>query len=246
MSLWAACMMRDEEDVVGYVVQHMLDEQVDGLIVADNLSTDRTREILDQFTDPRLMVVDDDDPAYNQNTKMTALGALAAEHGAMWVLPFDADEWWFSTRGPLGEVLTDDTPAEILKTYGYDHRPTSRDDDNPNPFRRMEWREPETQKFPKVCYRHHPDAELHLGNHDVNMPGRRDTGLLSFRHFGYRSFEQMRRKVTQGAAASDAAGLTPGHMAHWRQYAAMTDAELEVAWKGFVDMPNLVHDPCPQ
>ncbi len=247
VTVWAVCMMRDEEDVAQYVVQHMLDEQVDGLIVADNLSTDRTRGILDSFTDSRLTIIDDDDVAYRQDEKMTALGCLAMEQGADWVLPFDADEWWYSLQGPIGEVLANLVSCDVLKTYGHDHRATSSDDpDDLNPFTRMQWREVETQKFPKVCYRFHPDARLHLGNHDIDMPGRRDQGLLGYRHFGYRSLEQMARKVRQGAEAVEAANLGAGHATHWRQYAAMTDEELEVAWKGFVDMPGLVHDPCPR
>ena len=48
MTVVAVTMVRDEEDVIRSTVAHMLDE-VDAVIVADNLSTDRTREILDDL-----------------------------------------------------------------------------------------------------------------------------------------------------------------------------------------------------
>jgi hypothetical protein len=42
MTVVAVSMVRDEEDIVGATVAHMR-SQVDHVIVADNLSTDRTR-----------------------------------------------------------------------------------------------------------------------------------------------------------------------------------------------------------
>ena len=79
MTTVAVCMARDEADVIGSTVAHML-AQVDAVIVADNLSTDRTREILDQLaggSSGRLVVVEDPDPAYRQSEKMTALALRA-------------------------------------------------------------------------------------------------------------------------------------------------------------------------
>lgn len=99
MTTVAVCMARDEADVIGSTVAHML-AQVDAVIVADNLSTDRTREILDEMASAhpgRLVVVEDPDPAYRQSEKMTALALRARlDFGAEWIVPFDADEVWYS------------------------------------------------------------------------------------------------------------------------------------------------------
>lgn len=46
--VWAVGMMRDEADVAADVIAHLIDEGVNGIIVADNNSTDGTREILAQ------------------------------------------------------------------------------------------------------------------------------------------------------------------------------------------------------
>ena len=59
-------------------------------MVADNLSTDWTRRSPESLSCPRLTVVDDDDPAY-QDEKMGRLAYEAMQAGADWVVPFDAD-----------------------------------------------------------------------------------------------------------------------------------------------------------
>jgi hypothetical protein len=240
-------MFRDEADVAPFVVRHMLDEGC-YVLVADNMSTDGTRQILDQIaaSEPRLIVVDDLEVGYYQDRKMTALGQQAAEWGATWIVPFDADEWWYSPVGRLADVLTVDVPADVLKAFGWDHRPHQTDDQTDrNPFTRMRWREPDTQKFPCVAYRPHPDAWLHMGNHDIDRSGRRVAGLLEYRHFGFRSFEQMRRKVRQGKQAYDATDLPYLHGTHWREMGAMSDAELSAEWER-LSTRTLVYDPCPR
>ena len=95
-------MVKDEADIVAATVAHMCG-QVDAVIVADNNSTDGTRDILDGLP---VTVVDDPDPAYYQSRKMTALaGRARVEFDATWVIPFDADEWWYSPHGRIADVL---------------------------------------------------------------------------------------------------------------------------------------------
>ena len=88
MTVFGICMTRDEDDIIGPVIEKML-LQVDHIIVADNGSTDKTREILDSLP---ITVVDDPERGYFQSRKMTALAHLAAEKGATWIVPFDSDE----------------------------------------------------------------------------------------------------------------------------------------------------------
>ena len=87
-------MVRDEVDIIGPVVAHMLG-QVDHVIVADNLSVDGTFDVLESFGS-QITLVADTDPAYRQSEKMTHLAGVAKSMGADWVVPFDADEWIYS------------------------------------------------------------------------------------------------------------------------------------------------------
>ena len=118
----AVTMVRNEEDIIGEVVRHLLNEGIDLVIVADNLSEDFTRPILDELAnlDPRVLVVDDPDPAYDQAGKMTRLVHRAGAMGADWILPFDADEWWYWAGGTLAEFFAE-CSVDVLTATGWDH-----------------------------------------------------------------------------------------------------------------------------
>ena len=65
-------MVRDEADIIAYTLRHLLEEEgVDHLIVADNLSTDDTRSILEGFPRSQVTILDDLEEGYDQSTKMS-------------------------------------------------------------------------------------------------------------------------------------------------------------------------------
>src|SRR5258706_10050034 len=96
-------LVKDESDVIADTVAHLL-SQVDEVIVADNLSTDGTRDLLETMP---VTVIDDREVGYYQSAKMTKLARLALSHGHEWVVPCDADEVWYSLFGRLADVLAD-------------------------------------------------------------------------------------------------------------------------------------------
>jgi hypothetical protein len=243
----AVTMVKDEADIIVPVISQLFAQGVDRIWVADNMSSDKTRPLLEDLAVHHpLTIVDDDEPGYYQSHKMSALAETAYMADADWVLPFDADEWWYGIGGrTIAEQLTD-ADADIIKTWGYDHIPQRTDDhDETDPIRRMGWRRGHTQTWPKVVFRAHPGAYLHMGNHDVEHPGRRAAGHLEYRHFGYRTLDQMARKVRQGKAAYDASTVHELHGTHWRRMGAMSDDELAGEWEALLDEQGLVHDPAP-
>lgn len=241
-------MVRDEADIIGHTLTHLLAQPVDLIVVADNLSTDNTRNILDRHTqtDPRVLVVDDPDPAYNQADKITALAATHTQPGD-WVIPFDADELWFNldqlpnleawivevpTRRfiPTRDLPADVCPACHIDTYvpaqdGYDGAP-------------------------KICFRWQAQARILQGNHDVNAEGPRQTGPVVNHHYQYRTREQARRKVTTGAHAYAAAPTQSADNGfHWKQLAALTDHDFDQWWHDYTHTPGLLtatgpRNPC--
>lgn len=231
-------MVRDEADVIRSTVAHMLN-QVDAVVVADNMSTDDTREILYVLATEaggRLVVVDDLDPVYRQSAKMTDLARRARlDLGAEWVIPFDADEWWYSPFGRIGDVLADVAPQWLVAPAPlYDHVATAHDDvDELDPVRRLGWRRQTRNPLPKVACRWRADLVIEQGNHSASYTGRASVfdELLVVRHFPYRSPAQLVRKVRNGAAAYAAGGdsLPASYGAHWRQWGKLLDERGEEA-----------------
>ena len=228
----AVTMVRDEADVIGFTLAHML-TQVDHAIVADNLSLDSTPDILASFGD-QVTIIRDLEPGYYQADKMTRLAHLAGDMGAEWVIPFDADEAWY-----LPDL--DTIEADVVRTSPFVYVPQLDDPDDPNPITRICHRMTVPERQAKVCFRYHPDVELHMGQHDVERPGHRtDAGTV--RHYQYRTLEQVRRKVSNGVGAYNASDLPHRYGSHWRELDAFDDAALERWWADYIGQP-VVYDP---
>lgn len=226
MATFGVCMVKDEADVIAGTLRHMADE-VDHLIVADNGSTDGTRDLLAALEDDLpLTVLDDPDTAYYQSKKVTALAHMAGDQGAEWIVPFDADELWVSHGRRIREDLAAAGPTVVVMAASlHNHFASAVDPDDPDPFRSIVWRQRHQGALPKVAFRYHPAAVVHQGNHGVDHPlGNMPTyGPLAIRHFPYRSAKQFIRKARNGAAAYKATDLPPEVGAHWRQYGDLLD-----------------------
>jgi hypothetical protein len=241
----AVLMVKDEADIIGFTIRHLFGEGIDRILVADNGSTDETRDILDHWASTLpVTVVDDWEPGYYQADKMTALAHQAISLGAEWVLPCDADELWYANEGTIAETLAG-TDADVIRAQGWDHIVTPCDPPGRNPYRTAIHRRTYPQKLPKVAFRATPTFRLHMGNHDVDHPGRPVDGLLALRHFQYRSREQMARKVRQGKAAYEASNLHYDYGTHWRIMGGLSDADLDLHWQDLLDEPGLIPDPAP-
>ena len=230
-------MAKDEADIIGWTIQHLRDQGVEGIIVADNASSDGTREILDLTAD---VVVDDPDPAHYQGRKITRLVHEFCTLGD-WVVPFDADELWTGVDGTLAEVL-DTTNADVVTASVWDYLPQPSDDRTVlDPYARTGWREPHPEPLAVVAFRYHPDVVVEDGNHGVARPGIRATGL-KVRHLQYRSFVQFARKLRNGRLALEATDLPASTGAHWRTWGALDDYALRVEWEKLLRQP-LEYDP---
>lgn len=225
-------MVKDEVDVIAATVRNML-EQVDAVVVADNLSTDGTLELLHELraeTAGRLEVQTDLEPGYFQSRKMTALARYAHDQlGAEWLVPFDADEVWYSPFAPtIADVLATVAPQWlVVPARLFDHVATGIDPAEPDPVLRMEWRRQDPAPLPKVACRWRDDLVILQGNHGAWYEGEPTITdpLLVVRHFPYRSAEQLVRKVRNGAAAYTATGdqLDPDAGAHWRRWGQLLE-----------------------
>lgn len=258
MAVFGVTMVKNENDVIMGTMLHMAAE-VDHIIVADNGSDDGTRCTLATLAEELpLTIVYDDEPAYYQSVKMTALAARAAQEGATWIVPFDADELWNAGGGQhrIRDVLPG-LPDDITVASAplLNHLRTAVDEDDPDPFRSMVWRARDPAPLPKVAFRWEDKAVIHQGNHAVSLPsGGLVIPALEVRHFPARSQDQWIRKGLQGAAAYALTDLPQEQGAHWRSYQRIHDLygrealEAAFAEHWFYRSPadaGLVLDPAP-
>lgn len=245
MTVAAVMLARDEADVIGYTLSHLLAEGVDHVVVGENLSEDDTPRILDMYVESHpVTVIPDDNPEHIQDQKMTDLARFAHDElGAEWIIAADADEVWYWRHGTLRDFF-ETCDADVVTATGWDHIVTDDDDPSvPNPFMRIAHRWQSPQQMGKVAFRWHDGVRIDHGNHFVfNHPGRA-AKALNYRHYQYRSFEQMVLKVRTGAAAM--ANVNPTYGSHWREAAAKSDDELWREWRRRCEDRSLIHDPAP-
>lgn len=254
MSVWAITMVKDEVDVIEPVLRHVAAQGVDGIIVADNGSTDGTREAIEDADTGSAIVVykEDNDPAYYQSRKMTALADEAHALGATWVWPFDADElWYYGDTAKLATVI-EHADGDVIYARLWHHFPTALDAAGTNPFERMVYRGDEAP-LQKVIVRWQPGQVITAGNHDVEAKGAPSTLRdVQVRHFPYRSANQFISKAINGSRAYAATDLPYGTGQHWREYgklyeqggeALLSEVFLEHFFYSLPSASGLVYDP---
>lgn len=256
-------MIRDEQDVLPGLIKHMVGEGFDGLLIADNRSTDQTyaklRDAANLFgRDCKIEIIYDNEVGYYQSRKMTALAERAHhEFGAEWIVPFDADEIWYS-RGDRVAVDLRNQPqhVSIVLAELWNHFTTDLDDKTTiDPFRRIQYRQSQPGQLPKVAVRWEPGSVIDMGNHGARVMSDGITAYgLELRHFPYRSKEQFVKKAKNGAEAYKATDLPEHFGAHWRQYGQLLEqngpAALEEVYETYFHfkipaLEGMVLDPAP-
>lgn len=222
--VWAIAMVRNELDIVDQVLDHLLSQGVDHVLVADNRSTDGTSERLLQRQSAQVHVVRDDEIGYYQAEKMTRLARAANRSGADWIIPFDADEFWFAEGASLATWLRR-SDLDVVEAVMHNVFPTTVGTvmDRARPI------------HGKVAFRAHALARLSQGNHSVDRPGRRDPGRhLYLAHLPWRSYEQFISKVDQGAKALAAVTMEDRLGDHWRRLGRDDENALRARWESLL------------
>jgi Glycosyl transferase family 2 len=254
--VWAVGMVRDEADIIETVVKNLLDQGVERVVVADNLSQDGSRQILEELSvDNPVTVLTDRLEAHYQAQKMTLLARAAFGAGAGWVVPFDADELWIAPGTTVAEWLTR-CDLDVVRVPVFNHVPTPSDDlSQADPIQRLTWRKASPNSLRKVAVRARRRLRLIDGNHGVTCRGRRGRGL-EIRHYPYRSEEQFLRKLRQGSAALAATDLSDEVGKHWRGLGSGDEESIRKTWRSLLETHNLpsewwvpreglVEDPAP-
>jgi hypothetical protein len=231
--IWAVAMVRDEVDVIEHAIRHTLAQGIDHILIADNGSTDGTIDLLQSLAleDSRIHVARDTEPGYYQAEKMTYLSHVAWRAGAAWVLPFDADEFFFARGRSIADFLRSTSASTVYAAF---HHMTPTEAGGLTSTTEF-LLDSTPDAVGKVAVRAHPLLVLVKGNHDARRVGTAGHGLF-LAHAIYRSPEQIARKVRQGRAAEELVRIAnPLRGDHWTAGAALDDAQVAQVWD------NLVH-----
>jgi hypothetical protein len=112
MKIFGLCCVRDAADIIGIVAAYHLAIGFDRLIVVDDGSSDGTSEIIGRLARKtrRIEVIRNESAAFDQASLTSAAADRATSQGADYLLPFDADEfYWFKygLRSTLAPYVPD-------------------------------------------------------------------------------------------------------------------------------------------
>ena len=258
INLWAVAMAKDEGDIIYDSLCHLAANDVDGIIVADNLSKDNTLSEIERAVlkireckpNIQIVVLIDNIVAYTQSDKMTNLAAIARQHGANWVIPFDVDEVWFAPNQSLKESLSDidNQGFDVYRALYTNHSITEYDTGHLSPFKSMvyRWNLPTNHKS---CFRFRSSdsgVKISNGNHFVQHNGWGigqnvnvaidDYGhdkivfgpqKIQIRHFQWRSLDHFIQKILKSYESCKA--LAPGsdlyNGAAWAEHFKIYEAD---------------------
>ena len=244
LRIFAVCLAKDEEDIIGYQLEHLIQQGISHILLIDNLSKDNTKVIAKKYSKEfPVTILDDSEFAYYQARKMNYYISLAYSLGADFILPVDIDEIWhpIDSSFTLKEAIREYSGRNsIFECKRHNFIPSSLDGNEKNPFLRMKHFDPATRIGPKVCFTRDKSAILTMGNHEVhNHKGSRIGNVIGINHYPYRSFEQFKRKLQNGRLVLESTNLPEGIGVHWRTLGALNDDEIAEKWAEFLSTPTM-------
>lgn len=241
---------RDGADIIGATVRQ-LERNVDEILVLDHRSADGTRDLLERLPvewEPY------DGALFQPSALTTRLARKALERGHSWVLPVDQDELWYTTTGTTirGLLSARFITTEAVSGLVYDYVPTGLDGDDPDPTKRLCWRQRHFNTV-KVASRLTPSITIQVGS---NAPSYGDRAApipppleakLMVRHYSVTSFSHLLRKIRLMRESYRGAELYGDFMSRWR---GKTERQIRADYeKNFYvadpEQAGLIHDPAP-
>jgi hypothetical protein len=208
MKLVMTLRARDEADVVDSQIAFHLNAGVDFVIATDHCSGDGTTEILERYAgEGCLQLIREEQDEMREGDWATRMSRVAAtDFAADWVIPSDADEFWWPRGGSLKEVL-ESVPARYGVVRALLRQFVPRPDDGSFFAEHLTTRlsgsapinDPNSLFRPnlKAIHRADPNVTLSAGAHTLlnsRLVPLRGWYPIEFLHFPIRSFEQCDRK----------------------------------------------------
>jgi glycosyltransferase involved in cell wall biosynthesis len=252
MKIAGITMVRNEVDVIEFCIEHHLAQGLDYIFICDNGSTDGTLEYLQNKSESDSRVVLYNEPGeYHQEKIINHLSALAYSNGCEWVVPFDADEVWFSDETLKVSLSKVSESSVKIKLQDF-IQASSIINPKTDTYASVNWRLPsytnridlndivigknsmiEKPSFYKYLVRTSPDLNIFPGAHGFTGQDGSFYEGNEFKayHIPIRSYKALEAKAEQGQRLIDA-GYNEWHGWHVQRYAKIHEAGLLMdEWK---------------
>lgn len=245
--------VRNEVEVVALNIAYHRSQGVEDFWIIDNGSTDGTAELLKTMADADHRIHWRSEPGtFEQSEFVTDLARSAQRGGATWIVPIDADEFWWTPDGLLADVLADSDAGALTCQLQTFVQASSVIHDGRAGLRSMVYRAPtrgtadeaqhlvETGQIafaemvypPKLILRASTTLTIGMGNHGgtgYDGPIVPTTGIVVL-HAALRSRDQLAKMAEAGRRIA-ACNPDPGTGWHMRRWAAMeADGRLAEDW----------------
>ena len=185
----ATILAKNEEDIIGQMIEHHLSQGVSQIIFTDNNSTDNTRSIVEKFPEV-VEIIDEKDDAFHQSKWVTRMAKMTCKLDPDWVIHLDADEFWGGLHN-LRSMQCDSVSSEAM----YLHPPTEEFSLNNMRFY-LDFDKLPIPQESKIAHRPDPNIEILHGNHGIAGKNCTSTKKIYRHHFPIRSFSQWKSKAS--------------------------------------------------
>lgn len=223
-------LVKNEEDILEQGLLFHKKMGVDGFIVTDNNSTDRTPQILQKYRELGwvLDIINDPSDNYQQKRAVDRMAWLAkTRHKADWIINADADEFWYAPCGNLKEELCHTHATQLVcgmvNVFPEEEKPWAAwqctihpvSDTSPYDLPRYNLFE---QQGHKVLHRANGYLQISMGNHKVLMlPSVKRASRIIIYHYGVRGLAHFTHKMVAGGQAIERNPSKHGAR-HWRYF----------------------------
>jgi len=265
-------IVRNEVDILHTNVLHHLAVGVDRFLIVDNGSEDGTDRLLQDLSGGGRVSYTRYDGPYRQSEIITELALEAFLGGADWVIPIDADEFWYALGGDFRKVLEESTAGALsVKVVNFIQRREQRGPSS-DALLHMTWRVPqaigplervqelvktrqnayiEMMYPPKWISRASLALHIGVGNHEVTgLPGSSEAiDTIVCLHAPLRSRSVFEAQLGHARRAAEAGNFKTWHWQHWQQLAEK--GELDKEWRanshagGCLDVYGVEHPLIP-